>query len=63
MSIVNDKIHFAPWGRVLQFPCGPIISPRPGPTLEIAEAEAENAVKKSKLKKLKDIEANIKISI
>ena len=32
---------------MLQFPSGPIISPRPGPTLEIAEAEAEKQVKKS----------------
>ena len=30
-----------------------MISPNPGPTFEIAEAAAENAVKKSKLKKLK----------
>ena len=35
------------------------MSPIPGPTLEIADAAAENAVRKSKLKKLKDIAEKI----
>ena len=36
-----------------------MISPSPGPTLDIADAAAEKAVKKSKLKKLKIIADNI----
>ena len=35
-------------------PFGPIISPIPGPTFEIAEAEADKAVKKSKPNKLRE---------
>ena len=37
--------------------------PNPGPTLDIAEAEAENAVKKSSPKKLRIIAAKTKINI
>ena len=36
-----------------------LLFPKPGPTLEIAEAAAENAVIKSKLKKLRLIADNI----
>ena len=63
INIVRDKIHLAPLGRELQFESGPMISPNPGPTFEIAEAAAEKEVKKSKLKKLSAIEENIKISM
>ena len=44
---MSDKIHLAKSGSVLYDPEGPIISPRPGPTFDIAEADAEMEVKKS----------------
>ncbi len=34
-------------GKLLKFPLGPIISPSPGPTFDIAEAEPDKAVIKS----------------
>jgi hypothetical protein len=40
-----------------------MFSPSPGPTFEIADAAAENEVKKSKLKKLNDMDAQININI
>ena len=35
-------------GRLLKLPFGPITSPKPGPTLDIAEADPDRAVTKSK---------------
>ena len=35
-------------GKSLKLPLGPIISPNPGPTFDIAEAEPDIAVIKSK---------------
>ena len=57
--MVNAKIHLALSFILEQFPFGPIISPIPGPTFEIADAEADKAVKKSNSKKLKVIDDNI----
>ena len=45
--MVKDKIHFAELDNSLKLPFGPIYSPKPGPTLEIAVAAAEIAVSKS----------------
>ena len=42
------NIHFEISGKEEKFPFGPIIDPRPGPTLEIAVAAPEIAVIKSK---------------
>ena len=47
------KIHLEKADNSEKLPFGPMISPKPGPTFEIAEAAAEKAVKKSKLNKLK----------
>ena len=63
ISIVKDNIHLAAFGRTLKFESGPITDPKPGPTFDIAEAAAEKEVKKSKLKKLRDIAAKININI
>ena len=46
--IPKAKIHFDVSGRVEKFPLGPIIDPRPGPTLEIEVAAPEIDVTKSK---------------
>ena len=35
-SIAKERIHFETSGNLLQFPLGPINSPKPGPTFEIA---------------------------
>ena len=45
--IVRDRTHLAAFGRGSYVPDGPIMCPKPGPTFEIAEAEAEIEVKKS----------------
>ena len=47
-NIPTDKIHFDKSGIALQFPFGPITSPKPGPTFEIALAAPEIDVRKSK---------------
>ena len=46
-SIPKDSIHFAISGRPPKFPVGPIVAPRPGPTLLIAVAAPDIAVIKS----------------
>jgi len=46
-SIPNDSIHFDISETWLKFPFGPIISPRPGPTLDIDVAAPDIADKKS----------------
>ena len=43
------KFHLVRSGKYLKLPLGPIISPRPGPTLEREVAAAEIAVVKSRL--------------
>ena len=48
--IVNAKIHLAALSNEEQLPDGPIISPNPGPTFEIADAAAEKALKKSRFR-------------
>ena len=55
------KIHFELSGRVEKFPLGPIIDPRPGPTLDIEVAAPDmeviksNPVKDNKAVKIKKI--------
>ena len=44
----NDKLNLEKLGKSLKFPLGPIISPNPGPTFDIAEADPDIAVIKSK---------------
>ena len=44
----NDKIHLEISGNVEKFPLGPIIDPKPGPTLEIEVAAPDIEVIKSK---------------
>lgn len=44
----KDKIHFEMSGKVEKFPFGPIIEPKPGPTLEMEVAAPEMDVTKSK---------------
>ena len=56
-NIEKDSIHFETSETSLKFPFGPIISPRPGPTLEIEVAAPEIADKKSS----PEIERNIAI--
>ena len=46
-NIANESIHFEISDTWLKFPFGPIISPKPGPTLDIAVAAPEMADKKS----------------
>ena len=46
-SIPNANIHFAKSGKLEKFPVGPIVAPRPGPTLLIAVAAPDIAVIKS----------------
>ena len=56
-NIAKDSIHLDTSETWLKFPFGPIISPRPGPTLDIAVADPEIADKKSR----PEIESNIAI--
>ena len=42
------KLNLEKLGKSPKFPLGPIMSPSPGPTFDIAEAEPDNAVTKSK---------------
>ena len=44
----NDKLNLEKFGKLLKLPLGPIISPNPGPTFDIAEADPDSAVTKSK---------------
>jgi len=46
-SIPILNIHFALSGRGLKVPAGPMISPRPGPTLDIDVTAPDIAVVKS----------------
>ena len=46
-NIAKLKIHFAKLDNSPKFPLGPIISPSPGPTFEIAVAAPEKEVIKS----------------
>jgi len=43
----NERIHFALSGRDWNVPLGPMISPKPGPTLEIDVTAPDIAVMKS----------------
>ena len=47
-SIPKLKLNLEKLGRLLKLPLGPIISPNPGPTFDIAEAEPDIAVIKSR---------------
>ena len=62
-NIAKDNIHFEISETWLKLPFGPIISPKPGPTFDIAEAAAENAVRKSKLNRLNDTADKINMNI
>ena len=42
------KLNLEKSGKPLKFPFGPITSPSPGPTFDIADADPEIAVTKSK---------------
>ena len=44
----KDKLNLEKLGKSLKLPLGPITSPNPGPTFDIAEAEPDSAVTKSK---------------
>ena len=46
-NIAKDSIHLETSETSLKFPLGPIILPRPGPTLDIDVADPETADKKS----------------
>ena len=54
-SIPKLKLNLEKLGKSLKLPFGPITSPNPGPTLDIAEAEPEIAVIKSKPSKDKRV--------
>jgi len=47
-NIAKDSIHLEKIDTWLKFPFGPIISPNPGPTLDIEVAAPEIADKKSR---------------
>ena len=42
------KLNLEKLGKLLKLPLGPIMSPNPGPTFDIAEADPDIAVIKSK---------------
>ena len=44
----KDKLNLEKFGKSLKLPSGPIISPKPGPTFDIAEADPDIAVTKSR---------------
>ena len=44
----KDKLNLEKFGKLLKLPSGPIISPKPGPTFDIAEADPDIAVTKSR---------------
>ena len=54
-SIPNESNHLDKSETSLKFPLGPIISPSPGPTLEIEVAAPETADRKS----IPEIDKNI----
>ena len=68
-NIAKDSIHLETSDTSLKFPFGPIISPRPGPTLEIEVAAPEIADKKSRpeidksIAIIKKINRKVKIKI
>ena len=43
----KDKLNLETLGKSLKLPLGPITSPNPGPTFDIAEAAPDSAVIKS----------------
>ena len=47
-SMPAAKSHLAASGSEAKVPAGPIVSPRPGPTLAIADAAPETEVRKSR---------------
>ena len=47
VSMATLQIHFALSGRGWNVPAGPIVSPNPGPTLDMVVAAADIAVIKS----------------
>tara|TARA_B100000700_G_scaffold87999_1_gene99076 strand:+ start:3602 stop:3892 length:291 start_codon:yes stop_codon:yes gene_type:complete len=47
-SIPKLKLNLEKLGKSLKFPLGPITSPNPGPTFDIAEADPDIEVIKSK---------------
>ena len=47
-NIPKDKLNFEKVDKSLKLPLGPIISPKPGPTFDIAVAEPDIAETKSK---------------
>jgi hypothetical protein len=51
----KDKLNFEKVDKSLKFPLGPIISPKPGPTFDIAVAEPEIAETKSNPSKDKSV--------
>ena len=53
------KLNLEKLGKSLKFPFGPMTSPKPGPTFDIAEADPEIAVMKSKPSRDKSV-ANTK---
>ena len=66
-SIPKLKLNLEKLGKSLKLPLGPIISPNPGPTFDIADAEPDIAVTKSnpfidnnaaKIKKIKKYREN-----
>ena len=57
--MAKDNIHLDTSETWLKFPFGPIISPRPGPTLDIDVAAPEIADKKSR----PEIDKSIAITI
>ena len=60
INIVIAKIHFAISFMEAKLPFGPIFSPIPGPTFEIADADADKAVKKSKSNRVNETAVHIK---
>ena len=46
-NIAKDNIHLDTFDTSLKLPLGPIMSPKPGPTLDIDVAEPDIADKKS----------------
>ena len=57
------KTHFEKFGKFEKFPFGPIISPSPGPTFEIAVAAPDIEVVKSKPSRDNRTEIEKKINI
>ena len=62
-SIAMQSDHLANSGKEEKFPDGPIVSPKPGPTLLIAVAAPDIDVSKSRPKTLKTPAVNAKTRI